>query len=129
MIVFACVDDRMGMMFNNRRQSKDSVVINKIFELSNSEPVFSSEYTQKLLNNGKICDDFSTFNGLAFIEKPSDFFEDRIDKIYLFKWNRHYPSDDFFNIELSKFNLINTEEFIGNSHEKITLETYIRKDV
>lgn len=128
MIVFACIDDKLGMMFNNRRQSRDTAIIEKINELSCGQPVFSSEYTQKLLNNGNICDDFSNFDGFAFIEAPDDLIENKIDKLYLFRWNKHYPSDKTFNIDLSNFSLISTDDFFGNSHEKITLETYIRKD-
>ena len=34
MYVIACVDDRNGLLFNNRRQSRDAKVIEKIQELT-----------------------------------------------------------------------------------------------
>ena len=34
MKLIAIIDDNYGMMFNNRRQSKDSVLIDRIIEIS-----------------------------------------------------------------------------------------------
>jgi hypothetical protein len=128
MTVFLCIDEQNGMMFNNRRQSRDSAVIDKIITLSSENEVFTSEYTQKILNNGNICNDFTNFKGYAFIEDPDDIIEDKIKTLYLFKWNRHYPSDKKLNIDFNNFKLIHCEDFIGLSHENITLEKYIRKE-
>ena len=52
----------------------------------------------------------------------------RIEKIILFRWNRTYPADVYFNMELlsSGWILKETEEFEGSSHEKITEEVYTR---
>ncbi len=49
-----------------------------------------------------------------------------IERIILFKWNRVYPGDTFFEISLTedKWKLIESEEFPGYSHEKITMEVY-----
>ena len=52
--------------------------------------------------------------------------EDRIEKVILFKWNRNYPADTFFSLDLSGYTLEKTEDFAGNSHEKITKEIYRR---
>lgn len=52
-------------------------------------------------------------------------YENEIEKIILFKWNRRYPADKFFDIDLSKgWKLISVNEFAGSSHEKITMEVY-----
>ena len=53
-------------------------------------------------------------------------FRDKIEKIILCKWNRKYPGDFFFTIDVNDGNwkLIDVEEFSGSSHEKITLEGY-----
>ncbi len=53
-------------------------------------------------------------------------YEDRIEKVILFKWNRNYPADTFFSLDLSGYTLEKTEDFAGNSHEKITKEIYRR---
>ena len=50
--------------------------------------------------------------------------EAKIEKIIVFWWNRHYPSDRKFDLDLSKWNKVSKEEFAGYSHEKITKEVY-----
>jgi hypothetical protein len=50
--------------------------------------------------------------------------EAKIEKIIVFWWNRHYPSDRKFDLDLSKWNKVSEEEFAGYSHEKITKEVY-----
>ena len=51
----------------------------------------------------------------------------KIDTFILFRWNRDYPADFFFKVDLSQWNLISTEDFEGTSHEKITMEVYEKK--
>jgi hypothetical protein len=128
MKVFICLDEKNGMMFNKRRQSKDSIVIKKVRKIVDKEVLYVSEYTQSLFPEGKVCEDFSVINGYAFIENPNDIFPDMIDTLYIFKWNRHYPSDKKFTMDLLGYIKSDEVEFGGSSHEKITLETYKRKD-
>ena len=55
--------------------------------------------------------------------------EPYIDYIYeliLIRWNRIYPADFYFKIDMGEWNLVNKEEFIGSSHERITWEDYVR---
>ena len=55
-------------------------------------------------------------------------YEDMVDEIILYKWNRKYPSDVTFPKKfLSEFNMESSTDFPGNSHEKITEERYVRK--
>lgn len=42
MIVILCLDDKKGMMFNNRRQSKDKFVIQDILKLVDGKKLFIS---------------------------------------------------------------------------------------
>ena len=51
-------------------------------------------------------------------------YEKYIDEIILYKWNRVYPTDFYFDINLSTWNLTQVTEFKGNSHERITKEVY-----
>ena len=53
---------------------------------------------------------------------------EKIDNIIIYKWNRIYPSDLYFDIDIKngQWKLIETEEFQGSSHEKITKEIYRR---
>ena len=53
---------------------------------------------------------------------------DKVDEIYLFQWNRDYPADVYFSLDLnSDYKKIKTEDFAGYSHEKITLEIYQKR--
>ena len=64
----------------------------------------------------------------CFVENsPAAPYESRIEKIVLFKWNRAYPGDFFFDMDLAAWKRIETEDFAGASHEKITQEVYVRE--
>lgn len=54
-------------------------------------------------------------------------YEGKITEIVLYKWNRDYPADIFFEVDLSKWELEERKEFSGYSHEKITREIYNRQ--
>ena len=64
----------------------------------------------------------------CFVENvPVTQYISKIGKVYLFKWNRNYPTDFTFDLDLnSNFILISVEEFKGNSHELITLEVWVK---
>ena len=50
---------------------------------------------------------------------------DRVEKIILYKWNRHYHADHYFDISLLDGWVLNDiVDFKGSSHEKITREVY-----
>ena len=47
MILFICLDDNNGMMFNNRRQSMDVSVRKRILSIVKNKKLWMSEYTKK----------------------------------------------------------------------------------
>ena len=55
--------------------------------------------------------------------------EKLIQEVILYQWNRHYPADTYFPLDLSeeKWVLEKRDEFQGSSHEKITKEVYKRR--
>lgn len=133
LILIVCVDDGMGMMFNKRRVSRDEAVIKRIIEIADNKRIWMSQYSYPLFEKVKIenvvvddsCLDKVSSDEYSFIEDLSvTKHKDKIDKIILFRWNRSYPSDIKFNIDLSEWKLNSTEEFVGNSHECITMEVY-----
>ena len=64
----------------------------------------------------------------CFIENlPVAEYKDEIETVVIYHWNRHYPGDFFFDLELDSYSLESSEELVGSSHEKITKETYRRK--
>ncbi len=135
MIVMLCVDDKNGMLFNRRRQSKDRVLQQHVLALAGSRRLFMSPYSRKQFTDTGSAE---IIVDEAYLEKAEAgdycFVEDgdvvshadRIEKIILFRWNRNYPADTFFTLDLSGYILEKTEDFAGNSHEKITKEIYRR---
>ena len=133
MIIIACCENGYGMMFNNRRVSQDNAVIDKIIELTEGAKLWVSNYSHPLFekknpDNINVSEMFLSEAGkdeYCFIEKEQvSKYQKWIDEIVLFRWNRDYPSDHAFDIDLSEWKLVSQKEFKGNSHERITMEVY-----
>ena len=132
MNIIACIDDNKGQLFNGRRQSKDIQVISKILTITEGKNLLINSFSEKLFEEKAIVNvDFLECAGegdFCFIENvsASEYIE-KINKVYLFKWNRKYPSDFTFDLELeNNFHLVSVEEFQGNSHELVTLEVWVK---
>ena len=127
MILAVCVDDRMGLTFNGRRQSKDASLRQRLRELSGGR-LRMSEYSARQFSEG-------VYSGADYLSgaKSGDWcftengdyegFADAIEQIVLFRWNRHYPSDTQFQFP-GKWVLVSAADFPGTSHDKITMEVY-----
>ena len=52
--------------------------------------------------------------------------QDKIEKLIVFRWNRHYPSDVAFPLAqvTQQMQLTERLEFPGSSHDVITQEVY-----
>ena len=127
MILAVCADDRLGMSFGGRRQSKDAEVRRKLLALSGGA-LRMSDYSARQFDepvyHGADYLSGSKSGDWCFAESADyeDFIE-KIEKIVLFRWNRHYPADVYFRF-LGKWVLTGSEDFPGSSHEKITMEVY-----
>ena len=131
MNVAVCIDKEGGMMFLGRRQSMDRVQREKLLSLTDGN-VFLNEFSADMFFDKSrlvVSEDFlneAGENDLCFVENLS-FDINKVNTLYIFKWNVLYPSDETFNYDLSNFKKVKTEKFEGYSHPKITLETYVRK--
>lgn len=133
--VILTLENRNGMLFNHRRLSRDKKVCERILDYSNEKELWMNEYSKKLFTN--LTDTKVIRVDEAFLDKSQSvcFVENqdvtpylsKIDTFILFRWNRDYPADFFFTVDLSQWNLISTEDFEGTSHEKITMEVYEKK--
>lgn len=128
MKLIVCLDDKNGMMFNKRRQSRDKILIENVLELCKGEKLYTNEYSAKLFpeNTVEIIENIEEIeNGYCFAE---NFLvnEENVEEIIAYKWNRLYPADTYFNIDLDNWKMTETVEFEGSSHEKITREIYVR---
>ena len=137
MMVIVCLDDKNGMAFNKRRQSTDEEVIKDILKNA-GQKIWISSYSVKLFGPFDtsrliIEEDFldcSKSGDCCFVEnRHLGGLEDKIEDIIIYHWNRVYPADLYFDIDLKtdKWELISTKEFRGKSHDKITKETYRHK--
>ena len=131
MNVIVCIDNHYGMMYNNRRQSRDEIVIGKIKEIVGSKKLYANEYSSR------IFDGFCTIvheplqlddNAYCFVENIDILpYLSKIQHLYIFKWNRDYPYDFVLNTSYrEKFHLVSREDFKGKSHDNITLEVWGR---
>ncbi|MBO5060165.1 MAG: ribonuclease Z [Clostridia bacterium] len=137
MHIIVCLDDNNGMAFNNRRQSMDRVVREKILSLCKGDRLYMSGYSfaqfTEVAENIIVDENFLSAAGkddFCFVETCT-FSPDTAERLYVFKWNRVYPSDLklSFDIEKSGFALLESTDFEGFSHEKITLEIYERESI
>ena len=135
MIVFVAVDNRNGMMFNHRRQSQDKALRERVIELSKGKKLWMNQYSAKQFLQDKPLPTLQVDNMPLDRAQPEDFcfaedlrlapYERKIEKIVLFRWNRKYPADFFFDLDLRNGWLLESaRDFAGRSHEKITEEVY-----
>lgn len=136
MKVIVCVDDRMGMLFNKRRQSKDALVRKDMLELlPPGEKLHVNEYTAgQFLAEEKerlqVDADFPEQVGeeeYCFVETAKlSPLKNQIQEVVLYRWNRSYPGDLFFDLDLTEYRLDSVKEFVGNSHPEMVREIYVK---
>ena len=134
--IIVCLDDDGGMLFNRRRQSRDSKVIDDIIQTIRDKNLYITKFSEALFKDRQI--------NLHISEKPwenadkDDFcfienadtgeFINEADAVTIYRCNKKYPADVYFNMSklYSCFTLSETCEFNGSSHEVITKEVYRR---
>ena len=136
MKLIICIDDRRGMTFFRRRQSRDIRVTEDILRDLGASTLFVSPYSSKLFAelNASVeiaADPIAAARGkegaVVFLEDtPTPGTLDEIDTVVLYLWGKTYPADKFFDADLSAYRLRSRACFGGNSHEKITKETYVK---
>ncbi|MBQ8432765.1 MAG: ribonuclease Z [Clostridia bacterium] len=132
MKLILCLDEKKGMMFNRRRQSRDALLLADLKATLGGTPLYVLPYSEGLLQNSGILyrvaeDPLSAAgeDGLCFLEGPLPReAEARVDELILYHWNRHYPADLWFTMNMDDFTLSESREFVGSSHEKITKEVW-----
>ena len=136
MNIFVCLDEKGGMAFNKRRQSSDRIIRQDMLQTVGEQKLYMNSYTRKQFTeeNSNIIE---CENGLEIAEKDDFVFIENISvcdyistiqKIVVYRWQRAYPADTFFDIDLtsSDWVLSATEEFEGYSHECIAKEIYVK---
>ena len=124
-----------GMLFNNRRLSRDAMVFEDIKTYLSGTLKINSFSEKLVAASGVNCEIFNNFvtnpdsESFYYIENISVKENlDTIDRIIVYWWNRKYPSDtklDFDPLECG-YKSTSVYEFVGKSHEKITREIFER---
>lgn len=132
MKVIICLDDKLGMTFNKRRQSRDSEVIKDICKRLGNEALFAEEYSNTLFDGSGVnilpLEKAENEDCTLFLERiDPERYSGYIDTLIIYRWNRHYPSDLKCTLDMNAFELSESLEFKGSSHEKITREVWKRK--
>lgn len=66
MIMILCVDDKLGMLFNNRRQSRDKALIDNVIKLCKGKKLWMNHYSYQLFEEYN-CDNIIVDD--SFLEK------------------------------------------------------------
>ena len=120
MILIACVDDRGGIAFNHRRQSSDSVVRDRILELTAGSRLWMNEYSAKQFD----LDTTPQINiSGEFLNEavPGDYC--LVEDVSVATYEKWVEQID---LTQNKWKLQSTEDFPGHSHENVTMEVYVR---
>lgn len=135
MIAVVCVDDRDGMLFHGRRQSRDRAQQADLLALCPGR-LWVNGYSAKLFagQEGRLRVDEAFLDRAGpgewcFVEdRPLSPAADRLEGLVIYRWNRAYPADLRLDMALDGFTLVSQEEFPGTSHERITREYYRRSE-
>ena len=129
MTLYLCLDDRNGLQFNKRRQSRDAAVLEDIRSQCTGK-LLIDPFSEKLIQEAGIPYALAPEKAEDFFAEdvPSEELLEQTKKIVIYRWNRHYPSDVRWEPDLATmgFGLTETTEFPGTSHERITREVYER---
>ncbi len=136
MKVILCLDDREGMMFNRRRQSRDRVLIEDVISALGGATLCIAPYSRSLFDGSEISlavsENFLAEAGgedVCFVEDRALLpYKEKIDILVIYRWGRHYPADLRCDLDpcAEGFRLTERVEFVGSSHDCITKETYRR---
>ena len=119
MILIVCVDDNKGMMFNHRRQSQDRVLRRHILDRVGDAKLWMNGYSAKMFEK----DESEQVRKCLIVDE--DFLKKAAKGEYCFA-ESDPCGKDMFPVDLSGWKLVETVEFPGSSHEKITEERYER---
>ena len=134
MKLIVCLDDKDGMLFAGRRQSKDVALRQRVLELTKESCLWMNAYSAGQFAEKAAhlrCDeaflDKASAGEYCFVENRDVApYAERIEEVVIYRWNRAYPSDMKFPVQLfaDRWQRISHVEFTGNSHELITEEVY-----
>lgn len=138
MVIVVAVDDRYGMTFNHRRLSQDRELRSHILAvvIEKNRHLWMNAYTRNLFANLSPAEEEILITDEDFLAKApeGDFcyvenvnvrpYENRIEEVLLCQWNRRYPADTYWELNMSEWSLLCSEEMAGSSHKTLTINHY-----
>lgn len=135
MNIIVCIDKNNGMLFNHRRLSMDRIVRQHILMDSRDSVLWMNDYTASQFEKPlpdfiHVDNDFlnkADTDDYVFVENSAIVpYNDKINDIIVYNWNRVYPADIYLDIDLSNSSrkLVYEESFPGNSHDEIIKRIY-----
>lgn len=126
-----CLEKDNGIMFFGKRHSQDRNLRKKLIEMTEGQKLWMSNYSAKQFAEYSsiiVDDDYMSkaeSDDYCFVEDKA-YRTDGVSEIVICHWNRKYPSDKFFEIDLKKegFKKEGSENIEGSSHKKITIEVW-----
>ncbi len=130
MHIILCLDKNNGMLFHNRRQSRDCKVIENIFAELPDQLLYIQPFSKTLFADYQelVCiTEMLTDSMTCFLEQPPPkTILDRANRLTIYRWDKVYPADQKLDMPLSYWLLQSIEMFPGKSHATITKEVYIK---
>ena len=133
MRIIVCLDEKGGMSFGGRRQSRDSALCQRILEKTVGDRIWMNAYSARLFpDTHSLCvaDDYlqrAAVEDWCFVETDDlTSFVPEIHRMLVYRWNRHYPSDRKLpeSLMAGSWHLESRYDFPGSSHDCITEEVY-----
>lgn len=133
MILVVCADEQNGLLFNNRRLSRDSAVCAHLLDYCGDKTLWMSRYSASIfpcnVSNIQVSENFfdaAEVGDVCFAEDADvKLAIERAEAVVIYRWNRRYPSDiKLPEAGLSGRTLVSKVNFAGNSHPCITQEVY-----
>ena len=129
--VYVCLDDRSGMSFNGRRQSRDSKVFEDIGRELRGE-LLIDPFSEALIGRSglpyRVLEGPLPEEGQFFLEMRAPQEALAAERIVIYRWGRHYPADRCWDLdpEAEGYCLTERSVFPGSSHEEIQKEVFSR---
>ncbi|MBR3836889.1 MAG: hypothetical protein IKJ74_01975 [Clostridia bacterium] len=129
MTLILCLDEKNGMLFGGKRQSRDGALIQRLCGKIGGARLLVTPYSRALFpDEARVipCDrpETEARKGDFYFVEDGTLPQEGVSRIILYRWNRRYPGTRFFDPALWRLKLLEKEDFAGTSHERITEEIY-----
>lgn len=134
MNAIAVIDSCNGLAFNDRPQSRDRVLMERIARLTDDAPIQAEGHFARMLESyGFQCLPYAQClqpgEWVWLDHDPSAQEIEQIDKLIVARFRNIYPADMWFTLEPQKpeWKKMSRQIFAGSSHDKIILEEFIHE--